>query len=127
MSWQSLIIIGSGAFIGAILRVKSIEFINSHFVYSIPLGVIFVNISGSLIAGGLLASLSHFDNYHLKSFLMTGLLGAFTTYSTFAIESIVLIHQIKLFAIYTLSSVIGSILFAFIGYKTMLFILIKNQ
>lgn len=127
MSWQSLIIIGSGAFIGAILRVKSIEFINAHFIYSIPLGVIFVNVIGSLIAGGLLASFAHFDDYHLKSFLMTGILGAFTTYSTFAIESILLINNIKLFAIYTLSSVIGSILFAFIGYKTILFLLIKNQ
>ena len=126
MSWQNLIIIGSGAFIGAILRVKSIEFINSHFLYSIPLGVVFVNIIGSLIAGGLLAFFSYFDDYHLKSFLMTGLLGAFTTYSTFAIESILLINQMKLFAIYTLSSIIGSILFAFIGYKTMLFILMRN-
>jgi CrcB protein len=123
MSWQSLITIGSGAFIGAILRVKSIEFINSHLSYGIPLGVVFVNVFGSLIAGGLIAFLSHFDNYNLRSFLMTGLLGAFTTYSTFAIESILLINQIKFFAIYTLSSVIGSILFAFIGYKTIIFTL----
>ena len=123
MSWQSLIIIGSGGFIGAILRVKSIEFINAYFSFGIPLGVIFVNIFGRLVAGGLIATLAHYDNYHLRSFLMTGLLGAFTTYSTFAIESIFLINQIKLFAIYTLSSVVGSILFALVGYKSMMFFL----
>ncbi len=91
MSWQSLIIIGSGAFIGAILRVKSIEYINAHLSYAIPLGVIFVNIFGSLLAGGVLAYFTHFNPYYLKSFLMTGLLGAFTTYSAFAIESIFLL------------------------------------
>lgn len=123
MSWYSLIIIGSGGFIGAILRVKSIELINAYFSFSIPLGVIFVNIFGSLIAGGIVATFTNYDNDNLRSFLMLGLLGAFTTYSTFAIESIFLINQIKLFAIYTLSSVIGSILFALIGYKSMMFLL----
>ena len=126
MNWQNLLIIGSGGFIGAILRVESIYYINDKINSSIPMGTIFVNIFGSFMAGLLIAYLETNNNIYLRSFLMLGVLGALTTYSTFAIESIMLFSQIKYFFIYTLLNVIGSMAFAFIGYKIMLFFMIKN-
>jgi len=117
MSWQTLMLIGSGGFVGGILRVLSIEFIDKKFHFNIPIGVIVVNVIGSFLAGLLVAYLHNYSNESIKSFVVLGLLGGLTTYSTFAIESVMYINQIKYLSIYVLSSLIGSILFAYIGFN----------
>ncbi|SFV60662.1 CrcB protein [hydrothermal vent metagenome] len=59
---------------------------------------------------------------HIKSFFVTGLLGALTTYSTFAIESFFLLesgHYLHAFANMALN-LFGTILMAGIGYMMVL-------
>jgi len=123
MTWQSILAISSGGALGALARSYINIFINSKYSFSIPVSTITVNLVGSLVIGILFALFyKHqiMDSY-LRSFLIAGFLGAFTTYSTFAIESVFLLDSdIKMAFLYIGLNLIGSILFAFFGFKIIL-------
>jgi len=95
MSWQTILAIGSGGFIGAISRAYLNGLISHKFPHTLPFGTLGVNLIGSFIMGVLIAYFMYatFSSLHLKSFLTTGILGALTTYSTFAIESFLLLES----------------------------------
>ncbi len=94
MSWQTILAIGSGGFIGAILRAYLNGLISHKLPHELPFGTLGVNLLGSFIMGILVAYFmySTLFSLHTKSFLSTGVLGALTTYSTFAIESFMLLE-----------------------------------
>ena len=120
MNSLTIIAVASGGAIGATLRLLLNGWVNKSFIHALPLGTLFVNLLGSLLIGMLFAYF-HFNTTlspHLKTFLVTGILGALTTYSTFAIESFFLLetgHYGEAFANMALN-VFGTILFAGIGY-----------
>lgn len=77
------------------------------------LGVLAANLAGALLLGVLTARLSASD---LRVFLGTGLLGGFTTYSAFAVDSVDLWTSSPLVAVgYIAVSVIGGIAAAAVG------------
>jgi CrcB protein len=119
MNLQTAIAIGSGGFFGAISRAYMIGVVNRFFPHSLPLGTLFVNLLGSLIMGFLFALFESLDTPpHIKSILTTGFLGAFTTYSTFAIESLWLIKSSPYLGVLNIIlNALGCVLFAYIGYK----------
>jgi len=94
MSWQTILAIGSGGFIGAVLRAYFNGLISHKLPHDLPFGTLGVNLVGSFIMGLLIAYFMYTTIFslHAKSFLSTGILGALTTYSTFAIESFFLIE-----------------------------------
>lgn len=120
MNSFTIIAVASGGAIGATLRLYISTVVNKHFVHVLPLGTLTVNLIGSLLIGMLFAYF-HFNTAlspHLKTFMVTGILGALTTYSTFAIESFFLLeagHYLQAFANMALN-LFGTILFAGIGY-----------
>jgi len=126
MTWQSILAIGSGGFLGAILRAYLNIFINNKFPSSIPLSTLSVNIIGSFFIGVLFAFFYETDifNPYVKSFLAVGFLGALTTYSTFAIETLFLLNSNFTLAIINMASnLFGSILASFLGFKLITFLI----
>ena len=95
MSWQTILAIGSGGFIGAILRAYLNGLISHKVPHELPYGTLGVNLIGSFFMGVLIAYFMYTNIFslHTKSFLSTGILGALTTYSTFAVESFLLLES----------------------------------
>lgn len=120
MSITTILVIGSGGFIGAILRAYLIGVVNSHIEHDIPFGTLVVNVVGSFIMGFLyfFFTHTHFFPPHVKSFLSTGILGALTTYSTFAIETFILFNDKTYMLAFSnmLLNLFGSIIAVFSGY-----------
>ena len=120
MSFTTIIAVASGGAIGATLRLLVNGLAAKHFATTFPLGTLMVNLIGSLFIGMLFAYFHYNTSLspHVKTFLVTGILGALTTYSTFAIESFFLLesgHYAQAFANMALN-LFGTILLAGIGY-----------
>ena len=122
MSWQTILAIGMGGFIGAVSRAYLNGLISHRVPHDLPFGTLGVNLIGSFIMGVLVAYFmySTLFSIHVKSFLSTGILGALTTYSTFAIESVLLLQGGSFFlaGINMVLNVFGTVLMAGIGYFT---------
>ncbi len=120
MSWQTILAIGSGGFIGAVLRAYLNGLISHKVPHELPFGTLGVNLIGSFIMGCLVAYFIYSSalSVNLKSFLSTGVLGALTTYSTFAIESFLLLEggSIGLALINMSLNVFGTVIMAGSGY-----------
>lgn len=76
-----------------------------------PLAIITVNVLGSFVMGLFVVLAAHKGLSHLNPFVMTGVLGGFTTFSAFSLEAVTLMErgQIGLAGVYVGLSVAGSI------------------
>lgn len=84
-----------------------------------PWGTLTVNLVGGLLMGLLVGALARvsFPQGNSWMFLGVGVLGGFTTFSSFALDAVNMIHRSDWSAalIYALVSVIGSVLAVFAG------------
>ena len=112
-------VIASGGAIGALLRYLTSQFIYKQYGTEFPYGTLGVNIIGSLLMGFLyilfIERLSLSPEW--RNFLLIGLLGAFTTFSTFSIETLNLMFSGELVkaALNIILSVLLCIFAAWIG------------
>jgi CrcB protein len=111
---KPLLLIGLGGGIGSMLRYLLTVSAGRWITQTFPIGTLLVNISGCLLIG-LLYGLS--TKYALitlewRLFLITGLCGGYTTFSSFSYESITLFKQgeIGYFLLYTASSFVLGLL-----------------
>ncbi|MBP6497656.1 MAG: fluoride efflux transporter CrcB [Campylobacteraceae bacterium] len=127
MSWQTILAIGSGGFLGSVLRAYLNGVVNKHVPHDLPFGTLGVNLVGSLFIGILFALFTYTTLFSapVKSFLTTGILGGLTTFSTFALETFWLFNQgsLVLGLANTLLNVIGTIIAAGSGFKITEFLL----
>lgn len=91
----NVLIVGCGGFIGAALRYLFSTGVTEVYAHVFPLSTLLVNVIGSFFIGVFSVCLPHFfpNNREAMLFLTTGLLGGFTTFSTFSLETITLIED----------------------------------
>ncbi len=92
---KALIFIAIGGAFGAVLRYGASVSVYSVLGRGFPYGTLFVNVSGSLLMGLLsVIMLERFDvGPEWRAAVMVGVLGSFTTFSTFSIETLNLLEQ----------------------------------
>lgn len=90
--WGNLVWVGLGGAAGAMLRYLVVA-IASQAGFVFPIGTLIVNTVGSLFIGLLAGYLMHSDASQGRLFFQTGLLGAFTTFSAFSLDTLMLWQQ----------------------------------
>ncbi|MDX8376933.1 MAG: fluoride efflux transporter CrcB [Mariprofundales bacterium] len=93
-----IIAIASGGAVGAVLRWLISSWVHRFAGSGFPWGTLAVNAIGSLLLGFFIVFLSERSNINavnesLGLFLTVGMLGAFTTFSTYSYQSIRLLQQ----------------------------------
>jgi CrcB protein len=114
----TMIQVALGGAIGAAARFAfGVGVMRAFGITVIPLGVIGVNILGSFLMGALIVVLAHKTAAHLNPFLATGVLGGFTTFSSFSLEAARLMERGDLgtAALYVALSVVLGLLAFFAG------------
>ena len=92
---KALIFIAIGGAVGAVLRYGASLGIYAALGRGFPYGTLFVNVSGSLLMG--ILSVLMLERFNIgpewRAAVLIGVLGSFTTFSTFSIETLNLLEQ----------------------------------
>ena len=119
---KNLLLIGAGGFIGSVARYLLSRLNTQVHWLSIPLGTLTVNVLGSLLIGFLIgiSEKSPVMTFELRMFLMVGLCGGFTTFSSFTGENLMLMRNgqfLPLF-LYTGLSILLGFTAVYLGYMS---------
>jgi CrcB protein len=116
--WPQIALISLGASVGAVLRWLAGLWLNERW-QGFPLGTLFVNCIGGLLVGVALAWMERTPDEMLRLLLVTGVLGGFTTFSAFSVESLLLLQRGEwLLALWhTLAHVVGALACAALGFR----------
>ena len=116
--WNYVAVAVAGAF-GCCARLGVNQLVHEHYGQAFPLATLIINVSGCLVMGFLffytLEQVSISPTLRLA--IITGVLGGYTTFSAFGIETFLLIEDGKLAqaALYVTLSVVLSIAAVFTG------------
>jgi len=118
------LLVAIGGAIGSVLRYGAGVFVGSLWRDPFPLGTLLINIVGSLVMGlfvGLMARLLPGWQNEARLFFAVGVLGGFTTFSSFSLDTISMIERGDLLpaVLYVLLSVAISIPALYIGLVVM--------
>jgi len=118
--WKHVLLIGTGGFIGSVARYFVSKLSTRVEWFAVPVGTLTVNVLGSLIIGFLIgiSEKSPILTVELRMFLMVGLCGGFTTFSSFTGENLMLLRngQILSLFLYTGLSVVLGFMAVYFGY-----------
>jgi CrcB protein len=119
---KQLLLVAAGGAVGAMTRYKLGGLILHHTTHwKFPLSTFVVNVSGCLAAGVLAGWIVRHDVFSgdVRLFLFTGLLGGYTTFSAFGLETVSLLQRSEfLLAIVNVGlSTLAGILVLWLGMK----------
>jgi fluoride exporter len=107
---RSLLFVGIGGGIGSIFRYTLSLFIGRHVPLVFPLGTFIVNISGCFLIGLFYSIANKYTGFNpeWRLFLITGICGGYTTFSTFSYDGLLLLKQGVSFSfvLYVIGSVV---------------------
>ena len=117
----SVAAVGTGAAIGALLRwVLGLQL--NHLLPSFPLGTLAANLAGGYAIGLALGWLGQHPELppQVRLFVVTGLLGGLTTFSTFSAEVVTHLHDVLVLPalLVAVTHVAGSLLLTALGLAT---------
>ena len=126
MPWTQIALVAAGAGAGAVLRWAAGVWLNERWS-GFPLGTLFVNCIGGLLVGVALVWFVRTPNEPMRLLLVTGVLGGFTTFSAFSVESLILVQRglWPMALAHTLAHVVGALACAGLGYRLAQLILVK--
>ncbi len=117
---KHLLLIGAGGFVGSVARFLVSRLNNRIDWFSMPVGTLTVNVVGSLLIGFLIgiSEKSPILNVEWRMFLMVGLCGGFTTFSSFTGENLMLLRngQFLPLLLYTALSILLGFTAVYLGY-----------
>ncbi|SFA91493.1 CrcB protein [Bacillus sp. cl95] len=113
--------VGIGGVIGSLLRYLVAVFCTSWMIGEFPFGTLTANLLGSFLLGFLTIFFMFLSEWTdgVKTAITTGIIGSFTTFSTFSVEMVKLIengHLIYALTYFLISS-IGGLLLVSVGQK----------
>jgi len=88
MNLTLILFVGAGGFFGAISRFLIATGVQKFSGSIFPLGTLSVNVLGSFIIGLAAMFFAQIIQPEYKAFVVTGFLGALTTFSTFSLENV---------------------------------------
>lgn len=92
--FTTLSLVALGGAIGASLRwLMGIAILRATGPAEFPVAILSANVLGSFLMGVFVVVAAHKGLTHLSPFVMTGLLGGFTTFSAFSLETMTLIER----------------------------------
>ncbi len=112
---NAFLLVGAGGALGAMGRYGSGVIITRIMGTTFPYGTLFSNITGSLIMGLFIGAMARFTpvwQADARLFFAVGLLGGFTTFSSFSLDVVLLVERGDTLAavLYMIVSIIVSIL-----------------
>jgi len=111
--------IGIGGFAGAVARYAVDEFVSDRARGPYPWGIFVVNVSGAFLLGLLVALFADrfLDNHAARLALTTGFLGAYTTFSTYMLQTVRMAEGglPVLAAVYVIGSIVAGLVAAIAG------------
>jgi CrcB protein len=119
MQWGVVLTVALGGALGSVLRYLVAGAVQPAWWPGFPFGIFVVNISGGLAMGLItaLAALKLNLAPEMRAFLTTGVLGGYTTFSTFSLDSAMLMERgaYAQAGIYVVASTVLSIAALFAG------------
>ncbi len=116
-----ILAVAAGGAVGAVARHLVISNIGTWTGHGFPWGTVTVNVAGSFILGVLVQVMAQVwtPSPELRGFLVVGILGAFTTFSTFSLDTALLYERGSLAPVfaYVAGSVLLSIAALFLGLR----------
>lgn len=92
--FRTIIIVGTGGFIGSVMRYLLQVFIENKLLSTFPLATMIANITGSFIIGVVFAlAEKSLMNSDWRIFMSVGICGGFTTFSAFAFNNFNMIKE----------------------------------
>lgn len=117
-----LAIIGLAGLVGTVARYALSGYVARRFGETFPTGTLFVNVIGCFIAGSLFYLLQErfLVNELIRTTLIIGLLGGFTTFSSFGLQTFTLLREgeVGLATVNVLTSNLLGLVAVWLGYTT---------